>query len=500
MRRMRRGTACGALARPAAAAASVLLTAACGHFTPGSTISKSVAPSPAIPWTPPAEGRSPQQAPTKLEIPEEYTKPGTQLSLAQLVDVALRNNPRTREAWHFARAAAAEVGVQRSEFYPVVELDGTITRQKTSAVGGQFTFLQTTYGPAASLNWLLFDFGGGRAADVAEAQAALYAADWIHNAAIQDVVLQVAQSYYAYLNSKSLVVARQSNLDEARRSLEAAEERHRAGVATIADVLQSRTFVSQAQLDLQDTQGQVLVIRGALATAVGVPATIPVDVGELPEDLPLDRAQASVDELIVRATAERPELAARRFEAEAAKHRVQSALSDGLPKLFASGTINRIYYYNSTGSPYSDNYAGSILLSIPVFTGLETVYSTKKAKEEAEQATATADVTRDQVTLEVWTSYYAVQTAAQRVKTSRDLLASASQSADVAQGRYKEGVGNILDLLTAQAALSNARAQEVQARSLWFLAMAQLAHATGALLPRAAEITNPAGRASEGTR
>jgi outer membrane protein TolC len=68
------------------------------------------------------------------------------------------------------------------------------------------------------------------------------------------------------------------------------------------------------------------------------------------------------------------------------------------------------------------------------------------------------------------------------------------------EGRYKEGVGNILDLLTAQAALSNARAQEVQARSLWFLAMAQLAHATGALLPRAAEITNPAGRASEGTR
>src|SRR5262249_11350096 len=167
-------------------------------------------------------------------------------------------------------------------------------------------------------------------------------------------------------------------------------------------------------------------------------ATVPGDVGELAEDLPLDRAQASVDELIARATAERPELAARRFEAEAARQRITQARSDALPKLFASGTINRIYYYHSTGNPYSDNYAGSILLTIPVFTGLDTVYSTKKAKEEAEQARATADVTRDQVTLEVWTSYYAVQTAAQRVKTSRDLLASAVQSADVAEGRYKE--------------------------------------------------------------
>ncbi|MGH9366606.1 MAG: TolC family protein, partial [Thermoanaerobaculia bacterium] len=470
------------LRRAAAPAACALFAAACGHFAPDRAISRSVAPAPAIPWTPPPEGRPPQGPSQKLEIPEEYTKPGTTLSLAQLVDVALRNNPRTREAWHFARAAAAEVGVQRAEFFPVVELDGSITRQKTAAVGGRFTFLQTTYGPAASLNWLLFDFGG-RTAAVAEAQAALYAADWVHNSAIQDVVLQVAQAYYGYLNAKALVAARQSNLEEARRNLEAAQERHRAGVATIADVLQARTFVSQVELNLQEAQGQVQVIRGALATAVGVPATIPVDVGELPEELPLDRTQQSIEELIARASAERPELAARRFEAEAARPRIQSARAEGLPKLFASGTVNRTYYYNSTGAPFSDNYGGSILMTIPVFTGLDTLYNTRKAEEEAAQARAAADRTEDQVTLEVWTSYYGVQTAAQRVKTSRDLLSSAAQSAEVAQGRYKEGVGSILDLLTAQAALSNARAQEVEARSLWFLAMARLAHSTGALLP-----------------
>jgi outer membrane protein len=81
-----------------------------------------------------------------------------------------------------------------------------------------------------------------------------------------------------------------------------------------------------------------------------------------------------------------------------------------------------------------------------------------------------------------------VQTSTQRILTTRDLLASAAQSADVAAGRYKAGVGSIIDLLTAQSALADARAQEVQARSLWFLAMAELAHATGALVPKAAEI------------
>jgi outer membrane protein len=479
--------------------ACVLAAAGCAHVTPDRSIASSVAPAPAIPWTPPPAARLEETSlRKKLEIPEEYLKPGTTLSLAQLVDVALRNNPRTREAWHFARAAAAEVGAKRSEYFPVVELDGSITRQKTTAVGGQFTYLQTTYGPAASLNWLLFDFGG-RAGDVAEAQAALYAADWGHNAAIQDVVLSVAQAYYLYLNAKALVVARQANREEAGRNLEAAQERHRAGVATIADVLQAKTVLSQIELNLQEAQGQVLVIRGALATAVGVPASIAVDVGELPAELPLDRVQKSVDELITRAMVERPDLAARRFEAEAALEHVRSVRADGLPKLLAIGSINRTYYENPTGAPFSDNYAGTILLRVPVFTGFETVYNTRKAQEEAEQARATAEKTQDLVTFEVWASYYDVQTASQRVLTSRDLLASASQSAEVAQGRYKEGVGSILDLLTAQSLLATARAQEVEARSLWLLAMAQLAHATGALLPRAAEIMNPARRESGGT-
>ena len=91
-----------------------------------------------------------------------------------------------------------------------------------------------------------------------------------------------------------------------------------------------------------------------------------------------------------------------------------------------------------------------------------------------------------QVGLQVWTSYYALQTAMQRVTTSRDLLRDATESVDVAMGRYRAGIGNILDLLTAQAALENARAEEVQARTDWFLSVAQLAHDTGTLTRAAA--------------
>jgi outer membrane protein len=474
------------------AAAIVLLFSTACTAIPEKTVRDAVSPSPQEPWAPPAKAGMPLAPTDKLAptVPEEYLKPGTTLSLVQLVDVALRTNPQTREAWSFARAAAAEVGSKRSLYFPVFEVDGTLQRQKTAAVGGQFTYLQTTYGPSVAASWLLFDFGG-READVEEATRALYAADWTHNAAIQDVVLSVAQAYYGYLNAKALVIARQSNLDEARRSLDASEERHRAGVATIADVLQARTAASQIELQLQDTQGQLQIIRGALATAVGVPANVPVEVGQLPEDLPLDMVKKNVDELIARAMAERPDLAASRFEALAAQSRIRSVAAEGLPKLSLNATGNRTFYSTpNVPDPFSTNYSGLVVLRIPVFTGFDVAYRTQKAREEAEAARASAELLQDRVILDVWASYYAVQTATQRIATTRDLLASALQSADVAQGRYKAGVGSIIDLLTAQSALADARAEEVQARSLWFLAMAQLAHATGALVPRAAEISS----------
>ncbi len=466
---------------------------------PDKAIRKSVSPSSYQPWTPSAKAQMPP-APTDksaAQIPEEYLRPGTTLSLAQLVDVGLHANPATREAWAFARAAAAEVGSKRSLYFPTIDLTGVVERQKQAAVGGQFTFLQTTYGPAVAASWLLFNFGG-READVEEATRALYAADWTHNTAIQDVVLRIAQTYYGYLNSKALVVARQANLEEAKRNLDAAEERHRAGVATIADVLQARTVVSQNELNLQDAQGQVQIVRGALATAIGVSASVPVDVGELPQDLPLDMVKKNVDELIATAVAQRPDLAAARFRALAAESHIRSVLAEGLPTLTLDALGNRTFYSRpNSPDPFSTNYAGLITLRIPVFTGFDTLYKTQKAREEAELAKASAERVADEVVLSVWASYYAVQTATQRVNTSRDLLASATQAAEVNRGRYKAGVGSILDLLTTEGQLADARAQEVQARSLWFLAMAELAHSTGALIPRAAEITGASAQKRE---
>ena len=81
--------------------------------------------------------------------------------------------------------------------------------------------------------------------------------------------------------------------------------------------------------------------------------------------------------------------------------------------------------------------------------------------------------------------------------TAQDLLASAEASYDVALGRYKEGVGSILDLLAAQSVLEDGRVQLVRARSDWFLALVQFTHDTGTLAPPAVRPSPPAGESRE---
>jgi outer membrane protein TolC len=159
---------------------------------------------------------------------------------------------------------------------------------------------------------------------------------------------------------------------------------------------------------------------------------------------------------------------------------VTSARSAGLPSLSASAFAGRNYYdFLGETAPYTTNYSLGLFLRVPLFTGFKTVYDTKSADALASSADAGAESYAQQVVFQVWNSYFGVQTAAQQVRASKDLLESAKESAEVARGRYREGVGSILDLLTAESALASALAQDVRSRAGFLLAVAQLAHDTG---------------------
>lgn len=460
--------------------AAAALLPGCVEMRPKAFVDASTPPAPQDRAALPPPPAAPPAAPAvEFPVPAPGAPPQT-ITAMQAVDLALRNNPQTKQAWFAARAAAAALGSERSAYYPTIEIDGVYTRQKNAALGGQNVFTQTVYGPAATLNWLLLDFGG-RSADIEQAKLALNEALFLHDATLNDVILQVLQAYYGYEGAKALLEAQAASLKQAEENLLAAQERHRAGVATIADVLQAKTVASQQRLSYQTVEGQIAVIRGALATALGVSANTPVEAGELPRDLDLDRVNRTVDDLIAAAEKERPDLAAARTRALAAKAHVRSVRSGALPTLSAAGAYGRNFYTGANTLPWVDVYSAGIVLRIPVFSGFQKVYDIRQAEEEAALAETNVAGLEQRVIQEVWSSYYTVKTAGQRIRTTRDLVASATETTAVTRGRYTAGVGSILDLLTSESALASARAQDVQARAEFLFALAQLARDVGSI-------------------
>lgn len=439
-----------------------------------------VPPSPSTAWTPPPPERSREPA-TGSSVPPDLQQRIRQLTLAEVVDLGLRNNPQTRLSWANARAAAAAYGSERGAYYPTVDGDVTATRLKTVAAQGRSAVTQSVLSPSLSLSYLLFDFGG-RSGNVGNARNALLAANFAHNATLQDVVLEIQGAYFAYVANRALLAAQRITTREARANLAAAEERNRVGVATIADVLQARTAASQAELAAQTTEGELQTSRGALALSLGLPANLPYDVDSSAGRLPVASLADSVDVLIAGAVQGRPDLAAARAEFEASRSQLSVARASRLPALTLNGTGGRTY--TTTLPQGGNNYTLSLGLRIPLFAGFSRLYNQREAEALADAASARADALGQLVVFEVFRSYYALQTAARRVRTANDLMASATQSSEVASGRYKAGVGSVLDLLSAQTALADARAQQVLARLEWNTSLAQLARDAGVLDPQ----------------
>jgi outer membrane protein TolC len=404
-----------------------------------------------------------------------------QYTLAEAIDIALRNSPLTRQSWVQARAAADMYGSNEGRWYPTLVAGFALNRSLGLATPGRAAGERSQYGPSGSLTYTVFDFGG-RTGNIDVARQTAIAADLTHNATVQNTILLVESAAFTYLSTRSQRDAQKASLDLASAALDAANERHHVGLATIADVLQARTARSQAELQLLTLEGILQVTKGSLAVSMGLPANTGFDVPAVTLSDSIYFIKESVDSLIDVAVRNRPELASARAQAEAAHSQIQVARSGYLPNFALTGTgaNNASNVSTFSGNTYSLNLG----VSIPVFSGFSNHYDVAAANEQFSAALARTELTRQQIIQQVFTAYYTLRTSTDRVRTSRDLVASAIQSEEVARGRYKEGVGSIVDLLVAQSALATARSQDIDSRWQWRSALAQLAHDIGVLNAR----------------
>lgn len=419
-------------------------------------------------------GQFPQTSDASRCDRDKINKP---LILADVVDLALCNNPQTRSLWASARAQAANVGVGMSAYLPTLSAQGSYARNSSTLSGN--TSSSNNRSVSLTAGYLLFDFGG-RAGTLENAKQLLVAANATRDATLQSNFLTAVQSYYAVLSARAIVASLQVAEASAKESFAAAEARYLAGVATPADKLQAQTALSQARLNLITAQGNALTAQGTLANVMGFDASQLFTLVSLPESAPDAVAEQDIGKLIEDARKRRPDLRAADAQIKAAEAQLAATRATGLPSVSLSASTGS---QNISGTSITNSSSIGVTLNVPLFTGYRNTYQNRAAELQIEGKVATRDLLANQVALDVWKAYQTLLTNSQSLIAANDLVASAEQSERMTLGRYKAGVSNmsILDVLNAQSTLASARQQRVTALYNFQASRLGLAQAIGQL-------------------
>lgn len=416
--------------------------------------------------------------------------PQQPLALIDVVEQALCNNPRTSEVWATALAQAAQVGVQRANYLPKVNLVSGISKIHNEVTNSRFSFLDQdnrilNRAHSLRLTWLVADFGQ-RSAKMNQAEALLDAANALHDAALQEVFIGAAQAYFDNLSTLAMLGAFDESEKVAKESLAAATVKFKAGVGLLTDQLQAQTAYSQARLDKTKAEGDLNNAHGALASAMGVVANTRFDVKSRSDQLEKTDFVTTVDEMIREATEFHPSIIAAKAKLRASKDNIQAVSAEGLPTLSLNAEISRTDQLGQAqlaGVPasdiYTDNSTVGIQVNVPVFEGFARKHQVQSAEAESQVRAAELKRVIQQVTLDVWKSYHALISERENLRASGELVINSREAFEVAQGRYNAGVGNIIELLNAQNAWSNAKQQNIKSLSAWRTARLKLAASMG---------------------
>lgn len=415
-------------------------------------------------------------------------------ALGELIDIGLENNPLTRRSWAFAKSQAFAYYASQSSYLPTVDLTetGILEDFRTWFVdmdvppGSTFGYSEQ-WSSNLAIQYLLFDFGT-RSGTVEAAKQALIASNWQHHYVLQQVIFDVSQRYYTFLESKAFVESSRKNLENAKTSMDAADAQFEAGIKTKVDSLQAKTDYFNAELDLQDRLGQEKVAMARLADSLGLPTNSQIKVKEVPYTIESKPIKEGIEELMRLARQSRADLQAQEAIVWQRIAEETIAWGDALPTVSADINLNNTGYSKSPISRTRD-YTVALVIDFPLFNGFLNYNLIRKSQSDYEAAYYEYRNLESNLLVDVITAYYQYVTADQNLKTASEYASFAEESFQSVLQGYREGIQTIVDLLSAQNTLADARARLIQSRAAWLRAIVNIAFTTGVLGVDAGELS-----------
>jgi len=403
------------------------------------------------------------------------------ITLDDAVRLAQRNAPAAVQARGQERQSRANVRGAYAAFIPNITAslgrqqqflgDGVGTR--TNAAGERVELANDpTYNSGLAFSVDLFD-GGRRFYELSAARAGVGAADATALAQQFTVALSVNEQYFNALAARESQAAARAQLEQAQQQFRASVARVAAGVATMSDSLRSVIQVGNARLALLTAENELRSANAALTRLVGSETIVTAD----PADTLPGATAATIDSAELSALALRGP-AVRQAEANLAAARVQrrSARAPYLPSISASYSRNGNGFgrFGLGDNSYAYNGSLSFRLSYPLFNQLTREVQVVRADIAEDVAEAQARDARLLATQTLTQTLGAVRTAQERVEIQQSSVAAAVEDLRVQQQRYAVGASTLLDVLTSQTQLNQARSALIGARYDLRVARAQI--------------------------
>jgi multidrug efflux system outer membrane protein len=407
---------------------------------------------------------APPAATAEIGWREFFTDP----RLQQLIELALQHNPDARIAALNIAAARAQYQIQRSDLFPSIAATGFEQVQKyPSAVAGIAAAGNGGIGAGTASTFRYFESGIGftsyeidlfgriRSLNHQREQQYFGYVETRRSTQIS-LVSEVANAYLTLLADQELLRVTQDTLSSQEGSYDLTKMSYGGGVATLLDLRQAETSVDTARANLAQYTRQAAQDQNALVLLLGTP--LPTD---LPPGAGLDDQQLLADlpvglpsDLLVR----RPDILAAEHNLIAANASIGAARAAFFPSITLTGNygtastqLSGLFDHGSTAWTFSPR------ISLPIFAGGANVASLDLAKVQKninivqyEQAIQTAF-------REVADALAGRGTLDSQIAADRALVQATSDSYQLSDMRFRDGIDNYLNVLDSQRSLYTAQ-------------------------------------------
>ena len=400
-----------------------------------------------------------------------------QVSLAEAVRRALDVQPDVIRARGAVRTASADERAAWGAYLPTITTSGSASRSNAAGVDlstGRPILIPGEYrysvGLAANLD-LFTGFKRGAMRRAASARTDAADAGFVNQR--YQVSAATAQLFYTSLANEELVRVAESQLERAQEQLQIAVNKFQAGAATRSDTLTATVDLGNARLALLQAQANLATSQANLARQIGADQPVRA-VPDTAFPSPPDTAALRAD-VIDRS----PQVQQAEAQAKAAGADVTAARSQYWPTLRVSYNDTRQGPALRSFPQFDETFRWTFGLSWLLFDGFSREASQASASVQRDVAQASAADTRRQLGADLTQQLAALFTAYAQIGITGTNVVAATEARRVTQERYRLGAGTLLDLLTAEANLTQAEVNQVQARYNYLIARAQVEAVVG---------------------